>query len=374
MARVYKRKNRKGGVIWYIDYVINGKRKRIKGGPTKEMAEIALAEIRLKIRNNEYRTELKKISLLDFFERCINHCRTRNSKAQAERISYVIKRFQEFLAVHYPRLSSLDGLTPEVFEFYQSYRINSICKKKGTPIRKKTINFERQSLKTMMKRAVDWGYLKENPCRIERLKEVDSVKVRALNEEEVCALLDSDPDHWLYPIIYVMLHTGMRSGECRYLTWDDVLLDKKLIKIRAKKGWIPKSSGGEIRERDIQMGQDLALFLKKHKMKTGQFPDNFVFHGKKGKQLSRFLAETFSKITEKLGFGDVTQIHALRHTFITHLIRAGNDLPTVKELAGHKSIATTMRYVDVFEDQKRRAVESLTYTNNKINKEKKGFS
>lgn len=74
-------------------------------------------------------------------------------------------------------------------------------------------------------------------------------------------------------------------------------------------------------------------------------------------------ADALSHITKKLGFGDVTQIHSLRHTYITHLIRAGNDLPTVKEQAGHKSISTTMRYVDVFADQKRRAANSLSYGN-----------
>jgi site-specific recombinase XerD len=36
--------------------------------------------------------------------------------------------------------------------------------------------------------------------------------------------------------------------------------------------------------------------------------------------------------------------HTLRHTAITHLVQAGVDLPTVKRISGHKTMAMVERY------------------------------
>lgn len=361
MARIFQRSDRKGDKNWYLDYHVNGKRIRTKVGPSRKEARLALADIQLKIHREELGYTSKNIEIEEFFQRCIDHCRMKNSEAQAERIDYVIRRFNKFLKERHPHISKLSQLTPEHFEEYQAHRINSVCPRKKTPIRKKTINLERQSLKTMLKRATEWGYLRENPCKIKRLKETDSQKVRSLSEEEAQALLSSDQKQWLYPVIFTMLYTGMRSGECRFLTWDDVDFENQKILIQRKEGWIPKSSGGEVREREIYIGENLTLFLKKLKIKSAHYQDNWVFHDRRSNQLSRGLSETFAKLTKELGFGDVTQIHSLRHTYITHLIRAGNDLPTVQEQAGHLNVATTMKYVDVFADQKRKAASSLTY-------------
>lgn len=52
-------------------------------------------------------------------------------------------------------------------------------------------------------------------------------------------------------------------------------------------------------------------------------------------------------------------LHTLRHTFVSHLVMAGVDLPTVQKLAGHASIATTMRYAHLAPEHKAKAVQKI---------------
>ena len=60
----------------------------------------------------------------------------------------------------------------------------------------------------------------------------------------------------------------------------------------------------------------------------------------------------------KAGIEGVTW-HKLRHTFASRLIASGADVVTVKELLGHSSIVTTMRYTHTNLDAKRHAVSKL---------------
>ena len=66
----------------------------------------------------------------------------------------------------------------------------------------------------------------------------------------------------------------------------------------------------------------------------------------------------FLEARRKGGLENV-RFHDLRYTFASHLMMAGVDLMTVKELLGHKSIKMTERYSHLSPGHKANAMAAL---------------
>jgi len=60
----------------------------------------------------------------------------------------------------------------------------------------------------------------------------------------------------------------------------------------------------------------------------------------------------------KAGIRDF-HFHVLRHTSASHLVMAGVDITTVKELLGHKTLTMTLRYSNLTPSHKVKAMEML---------------
>ena len=59
------------------------------------------------------------------------------------------------------------------------------------------------------------------------------------------------------------------------------------------------------------------------------------------------------------------RFHDLRHTFASHLAMQGVDIPTFKDLMGHKTLEMTMRYAHLSPSHKQNAVEKLNFLTEK---------
>ena len=343
-----------------MGYHVDGKFVRKRIGRSKVLAQKACGEIEAKIERVEAGFMKKDYPIMKFFKEYFNRTEMKHSVSYHRRNDIVIKKFTSFLDEKMPYLTRLSQIRPAIIEEYQRFRISEKAGHDSKPVTKCTVNIEVSSLKTFLNQAVKWDMLSINPLdKVEYLKEDDSKPIRSLTEKQIRMLLE-EANGWFRPVLITAKYTGLREGEIINLEWDDVDFEKKVIHIRSKSDWQPKSSGRSIRERDVAISEALAEYLIEHK-KTDDFTDNRVFHNTKGKPLKPGLRKVFMKLTAKCDFPEITQFHALRHTYTTQLIKACKDFSVVQQQLGHADIRTTMKYSDVSEERKRNTAELLDF-------------
>ena len=87
---------------------------------------------------------------------------------------------------------------------------------------------------------------------------------------------------------------------------------------------------------------DQALFCTQHTPRKGFSANTMTQH--------------FHYLYKRAGIEGASS-HSGRRTFITTLANRGVSVRLLASLAGHRSIATTQRYIDVNDEMKRQAVE-----------------
>jgi site-specific recombinase XerD len=141
-------------------------------------------------------------------------------------------------------------------------------------------------------------------------------------------------------IARLLFYTAIRLGECAALNLDDVC-------VSARKGVVIIRSGKGDAYREVPLNAEvrevLRLWLKERTKRFPQTSDPAVFLNPKGKRLS---ARSIDLIIRRIGADTHLELsaHILRHTCLTNLVRRGNDLVLVAEIAGHKRLETTRRY------------------------------
>lgn len=217
--------------------------------------------------------------------------------------------------------------------------------------------------------ACDMEYIEENPCVRVRRTKAETKNVEAFTVEEQRAIeseIARSDDRRLHGIL-LCLYTGLRIGELLGLTWDDVDLDRGVIKI-TKTVYREKNESGEWQlcvdtpktkasDRVIPLPEYITDILR-HDYETAQTP--YVVENKKGERMSiRSYQYIFEKLTERAGVRKLN-FHALRHTFATRAIECGMDVKTVADIMGHQNASITLnRYAHCMLDHKIEMMQKL---------------
>lgn len=338
MARIYSWAGKKGA-YWYLDYAVDGRRVRKRVGRSKKLAELALADVQVKLERRELGFQAKDKDLADFIAEYLDYAKTNKSHGSYVRNEIVLRTFKGFAKVE-----RLRAITPQLIESYKKFRSEG-----GT--KASTINTELNTIKAALNRAVALGYLARNPGRDVKKLKAPRKQVRFLSKEEVARLIAAGNGR-LGPIIETLLYTGLRRDELAHLTWADVDLQRRIVAVQAKDGWHPK----DYEVRHIPMAPRLYELLKSLSRGEG-----WVFATRDGGPHSgHILSRDFRKLMKLCGIKGAS-LHTLRHTFASHLVMNGTDVYTVQKLLGHSSIKTTEIYAHLAPDFLKAAVERLKY-------------
>jgi integrase len=323
----------KKGRHWYIDYYVKGQRKRKKIGPSKQVAEQALAQVQVKLAKQEFLGiyEEKKLTFRQFTPEYLAYSQASKASRSSRRDRDIIEtRLMPVFGDQY-----LFQLTVADVERYKQQRLEVV--------KPATVNKELNCLKAMLNRAVAWGYLRTNTLKGMKVLKEPPGRLRYLTVEEKDRLLEAcavSPS--LRPIVELAIHTGMHRGEILGLYWRDIDLRRRTITLHQTKN---------NERRVIPINARVATILK---ALPRHLDTDALFSGINGNMVTM----AFRRACQRAGILDC-RFHDLRHTFGSHLAMEGFNLRTIQQLLGHRDLRMTTRYAHLSAEHLQQAVNRL---------------
>jgi integrase/recombinase XerD len=259
-----------------------------------------------------------------------------------------LKQFSEWIRVTQSDLSPDSVSARDVLQYLQHLRDD-----RGN--HDSAVNRALVVLRSFYRAMVAMGYLdhKANPLSgFPTIKAVPRKLPVSLAPEQVSRLL-AEPktdtviglrDRALLALLY---GTGIRATECATLRSGQVDLTRLTITVKGKGG----------HERSIPLNPQLGDLLRLYANARGPaLPSAPFFRSRFGKTLSRgSIYERVRTWGQRSHVGIPLCPHRMRHTFATHLVRAGVGLVTIRDLLGHRQITSTQIYLHVTAEDLRAA-------------------
>ena len=249
-------------------------------------------------------------------------------------------------------------------------------KRTGGPLAPKTVKNALSLLSTIFNHAIyDLEIVEKNPCT--RIKIPDTAKASTVTEfyteDEVAELLRllseklNDPRSCTHAtLLFLILFTGMRTGEVMGLKWKNVDFDKKQITIEAERlytsesGVVDGTTKTESSKRTISVPDfvmDMLAKLKRHQDFVMEvegsnftYTDYVAITATGEPQHPRNMYKWFKKFQKANGLKDAT-VHDLRHTHAAMLSRMGVKIIDISKRLGHSNTRITQEvYEYLFKD------------------------
>lgn len=204
-----------------------------------------------------------------------------------------------------------------------------------------TINRRLITLKRYFEWANSEGLLHRNPSKPVKLVPEEKISPRQMTDKEEAALITAAEHKGSLrdqTILYLMLHTGLRTMEVCDLAHGDIILGKRsgLLTVRSGKG---------NKQREVPLNSTVRAALEKY-MPVAQKNISILFPSEKtGDRLSERGLRHFIQKYMKMAKLEGLSAHDLRHRF-GYVMAEYTPLHRLAQIMGHDSLNTTMIYVN----------------------------
>lgn len=178
-----------------------------------------------------------------------------------------------------------------------------------------------------------------------------------LSREEVKRLLKA-PQLLKHRILMGLLYgCGLRCFEVRNVMLADLDFDRKMLHVRKGKGK---------KDRYVPLSEILIRGLRTYI--SVEQPQQWLFNGKPDERAGGDFDSRYSQrgvqwavvqASKAANISKQISVHTLRHTFATHLLEDGLDIMSIKDLLGHECIDTTLIYLHVAQNGRRKPFSPL---------------
>lgn len=151
-------------------------------------------------------------------------------------------------------------------------------------------------------------------------------------------------------MVRLLLLTGARRSEVVYLRWQEVDLERRVIRLSPER----HKTGAKTGVKRIPMADAAAKLIERQARSS-----EFVFASiREARDVSPTLGldRAWRLIRNQAGFADV-RLHDLRHSFVSFGMAEGESLFLVGRVLGHSAAAMTEKYAHLGDDPVRRVAE-----------------
>ena len=329
-----KKIRKESNKCYWIEYYIDGQRKRERIGHSKLAAENRFREVQTAKVEGRYIKNVKgvKLTLNELRKWYLSLSEVRNLSTYNTLLSRVAHPVRLIGESKYASSLSLDDI-----EHYRLSRGQEESRwSKNNKVTAATINKEISAFKSMLNFAVKYGKIESNPIiKAAKLKD-DNVRQRIISQNELENLLSFSPVH-LKPILKMAYYEPMRKEEIIGLTWDEIDLQSNFIRLSANR------TKGKKNGRSIPIHPLIKemLYSLPRSITTNRV---FLYLDKQGRYRPfKGFSRSWNRVRKLAGLNDVV-FHDFRHTAITNMRKAGNPPSVIMKASGHKTMSMFLRY------------------------------